>query len=699
MINVLQKVTTFPIELIDFPRISPMCDISYSDIHNYYSTLLKNPPPSIDPSKKSISEQELATMKGQIDTVIKKRFITYTAIYDKIFSNNLNLLEKNNKDETTVVVFPVHDQSGWGRIDLNQSGSKYYSDKFDRIKKDVIFYNQSQGQTINQPTQSQKQPFCYVPLVVFRSETKDDYKNAIKKQFEDIKRIITEYNKSIQTQISSSGQRKPVQNMLFIIDTDKKGLFTGFYNKQLSKEKQEILNKEYENFLTSSSISRGRIDDNGLNIVYSDVIKQAKSFKQLTGIGIGDSIINTRDFNSYLALLKEKYKKVTDKEYKKSLELKDNIEELKIYYKIENADKVLEQKIETGSNKLYTIYVDPNPKKNIIGFFTLVSQARQIYRFKEDMSSFKKRTTQSESNEQELTNNQEDEENSERSDQALDFAVQITNKYGIFKYKNLDLKDKNKNTKEGDIIFFKDKTEVKFKWFNLKDIDSSFLDKNIIKYYPTILFDKKTLVEYLKSKQKYNEKTVLSYEFLKINDSAELSEYCDFIHTSFTSNIISNESSFNPFKINFDVNVIIKNILDIVFESNTPIYIRASKVQKDEKREISNDSYKIVEYKYHDIEQDKTCEETCQKDYSDWTKQKRSLVIVVTKTNVKDISDLKSTTDCKTKKNKLVYDYNQLFANVANITRRVGFGYFGGSKKIKSRIRSRQRRLKAKCYK
>jgi hypothetical protein len=452
--------------------------------------------------------------------------------------------------------------------------------------------------------------------------------------------------------------------------------------------------------LTSSSISRGRIDDNGLTITYSDVVKQAKSFKQLTGVGIGDSAINIRDFNTYLALLKEEYKKVTDKEYKKSLELKDNIEELKIYYKIENADKVLEQKIETGSNKLYTIYVDPNPKKNIIGFFTLVSEARQIYRFKEDMSNFKIRT--SGSNEQEITNNQEEDE-SERSDNALDFAVQITNKYGIFKYKNLDLKHKNKNTKEGDILFLRDKTEIKFKWFNLKDIDSSFLDKSIIKYYPTILFDKNTLVEYLKSKQKYSDKTVLSYEFLKINDGPELSEYCDFIHTTFKSNIISSEPSFNPFNINFDVNVIIKNIMDIVFESNTPIYIRASKIQKDEKREASNDSYKIVEYKYHDIEKDKTCGETCQKDYNDWKQQKRSLIVVVTKTNVKDIGLLKSQTDCKTKKNKLVYDYKQLFANVANVTRRIGFGYFGGSKKFKSKFglknRSRQRRLKAKRYK
>lgn len=714
MINVLQKVTTFPIELINF---KPICDISSVDVHEYYSTLLTNQS-SIPYNKKPLTETEIIAIKanpplynGPTGSPFKKRFIGYTAIYDKIFSNNLNLLEKINKEETTVVVFPVHDQSGLGKIDLNPLADKYYADKFDRIKKDITFYNQlqtqTQAQTLGQPIQSQKQPFCYVPLIVFRSEKKDDYKNAIKNQFEDIKRTITEYNKSIQGQLSGSSQRKPVQNILFIIDPDKKGLFTGFYNKPLDNSKQEILNKEYENFLNSSSFRRGRIDENGLNITYSDIVKQAKSFKQMTLTGIGDGIINTKEFNDYLADLKEKYKKVTDKEYKKSLELKDNVEELKIYYKIENADKVLESKIETGSNKLYTIYEHPSDeKKNIVGYFTLSSEARKIYRFKEDMFHFKQRTRPNQTNEKEISNEEDDEsQETERSDEALDFAVEIKDEYGIgiFKYKNLNLKEtKNKNVKEGEVKFLMDKLEGKFKWFNLKDIDSSFLDKSIIKYYPNILFDKITLIAYLSSKQKYNEKTVLAYEFLKINDGPELSEYCDFINNTFKSTNITDENAI--LKINFTVNNIIQNIIDIIFETNTPIYLRSSKKQTDDKREASNDSYKIVKYEIHDIEGDKSCGENCQKEYKDYPNKKRVLKVVVTKSNVKDAGELKSTTDCKMKKNKLVYDYKQLFAN---ITRRIGFGYLGGSKKINrsnkwNRYRSnrlRQRRLKTKRYK
>lgn len=690
MINVLQKVTTFPIELIDLPIISSVCNIPSNDIHKYYSTLLQI---SV---KGPLIESELNEIKTtpeayKNDMKIKQRFITYNAIYDKIFSNNLNVLEKNNRDENTVVVFPIHQETDMGKIDLNPIGSRYYGDKFIRIKKDITFQNQKPDQPY--------QPFCYIGLSVFRSETKEDYKNAIKNQFEDIKKIITDYNKSIQSQIIGLAPRKPIQNILFILDGDKKGLFTGFYNKQLSKEKQDILNKEYENFLNSSSFRRGRVDDNGMNMTFSDVIKQAKWFKQNTTIGIGDTTINTAAFNSFMAELKEKYKKITDKEYKKSLELKDNVEELKVYYKIENADKLIEDKIQTGSNKLYTIYISPDNKHNIVGFFVLVSEARGIYRFKEDIGSFKKRKSVAQNNE--ITNNNIEKEDDEvERSEALDFAVEIKYKYGIFKYKNLNVKKdkkykKYKNVLQGDAVFLLDKTEAKFKWFNLKDIDASFLDKNVIKYYPTILFDKKTLVEYLKSKQKYSDKTVLSYEFLKINDSPELSEYCDFIHTKFKSNII--DDSYSLFKINFDVNVIIKNILDIVFESNTPIYIRTSKKTTDDKREASNDSYKIVEYKLHDIEDDKTCETSCQTEYKNYNNTKRSLIVVVTKTNIKDIAELKSKTTCKTKKTKLIYDYKQLFANV---TRRIGFGYFGGTrKKSESRQISRQRRLKAKRYK
>jgi hypothetical protein len=313
------------------------------------------------------------------------------------------------------------------------------------------------------------------------------------------------------------------------------------------------------------------------------------------------------------------------------------------------------------------------------------------------------------------------EENSEKEreeplpDGAYDFAVQIKNKYGIFKYKNLDKNQTKKDILEGEIFPYLDKTEGSFKWFNHRDIDASLLNKEIIKYYSDILFDKKTLIEYLKSQNKYTDKTVLAYEFLKLNDSQELSNYCDFIHNKFKSNIIdispSGFDAFNPFKIRFDDNTIIKNIRDILFDTNTPIYLRTSKQSKDVQREASRDSYKIVKYiLFEDFQKDESCkpkerskENKCLNDWEEYTIKNKgkatSLIVIVTKENLKDTDLLKSKTDCKSKKNKIVYDYKQIFSNV---TRRLGFGYLGGTKKTKTKISGKisgKRRLKAKRYK
>ena len=84
---------------------------------------------------------------------------------------------------------------------------------------------------------------------------------------------------------------------------------------------------------------------------------------------------------------------------------------------------------------------------------------------------------------------------------------------------------------------------------------------------------------------------------------------------------------------------------------------------------------------------------TAWKKYMDEKGKATSLIVIVTKANLKDTDLLKSKTDCKSKKNKLVYDYKKLFSS---ITRKLAFGYLGGTKKIKI---SGKRRLKAKRYK
>lgn len=734
MVTILQKVTTFPIEMLDLqPMEKPFLDICGEDIHKYYSNSVPNSTngPITEQAMKDLLQLSDKSNTPSIKKT-KQRFIVFNALYNKLFENSLNMLEKTK--QRTIIVFPIHDTSNKGLVELNSKVLRYYN-KFDKIVDKPFFEEPISGQTPSN--------ICYIGLTVFNNEKKDDYKNNIKGQFENIRKSILDFNSNITKQQVYKSSSQPIQYVIFMIDLDKKGLFTGMYNKQLSQEKKDILNKEYTSFLSNQGFSTKSINDSTINITYSDIVKQVKSFQQFTGLTIGKDIIPKDAFEEHIILLKEGYKKVTDKEYKKTLELQDNVQKFRIFYKINNADKVLEDKIETGSNKLYYMFFDNEgvnvngvmKYRHVIGYFTLTSEERGIYRFKEDTSWYNIRKTAElsvpNSNQNKLIEDEEESDEDEEIDkEAFDFAVKIKDTFGTFYYENLS-KDKNKSkydlVRTGEVIKFIDKTENSYKWFNLRDIDSSFLNKDEIKFYSDILFDKPTLIEYLKSKKKYTDKTMLSYEFLKINDGPELSEYCDFIHNKFQSNI--KEDTYNPFSATFNDDTIIKNIVDIIFDSNTQIYLRASKVTKEEARKESRDSYKIVDYDIVDASfDDESCkrgkENKCQIEYA---KNKglpnRIVNIVVTKANIKDVGVLKSKTDCKLKRDKLIYDYKKLFNKtlIANFTRRIATGqYFGGKtyksnksnqlkmnqtnqsnkvKKINQLNKSRKRRLKAKRYK
>jgi hypothetical protein len=735
MINVLQKVTTFPLEMIKFPQINDTMVCSKPElVHSYYTDPSMNDAPDKNGPISDIKIKELNDSDPQLENY-KRRFITYNAIYNKLFANNLNLLKTIN--ETTVVVFPTMNQSDKGSVELNNNpnANLYYYEKFKNI-------NSNTNREIN-VTDSNK--IYYVELIVFNSETKEEYAKSIKSQLNEIKKNILDYNKTTikQRELRADSLYKPVQNLLFIIDTDKKGLFTGFYKRPLSKEKQDILNKEYTSFLSGSDLSIKSVVDSAINLTFSNVVKESKLFTSLNKIKIGTKILQNEEFDTFITKVKELYKTNIDKEYKKSLELNDNIKKLKIFYKIDNADKILDEKIKTGSNQLYCIYKGKYENLNVIGYFLLISEERGLYRFKEDKSSYTRRKnaledlakgkeikpeeTKTNDDQIEVKEEEKEVENKESNydkseDGVLDITVQIKQSFGRFKYILTTNETKeNEIVKSGYAEPYLDKTEGSFKWFNLRDIDASLLNKDVIKYYSQILFDKKSLIEYLKSKQKYTDKTILSYEFLKINDSQELSEYCDFIHKNYKSNIDDPlKFDLNPFKSKFNDKRIIKNILDIVFDSNTPIYLRASKQTKDEARTSTSDSYKVVEYKLVEdftFKTDKSCKpdkekrqrNKCDIEYEKEQGTKTAITLIVTKTNTKDISALKAAAGCKTKKNKLIYDYKKLFKNVTN---HVGRGYFGGGKiksskmkRIKSRkLRkskrvSRKRRLKTKCYK
>jgi hypothetical protein len=130
-------------------------------------------------------------------------------------------------------------------------------------------------------------------------------------------------------------------------------------------------------------------------------------------------------------------------------------------------------------------------------------------------------------------------------------------------------------------------------------IDYSFKDNIDIKYFKNTLYDKISLIEFLKSEKKYNDKTRLAYEFLNININNDmLLKYNNFIYDNFKGNI---DTSIKK-NITFEEQIK-KNICDILFENSSLVYIKdSSTITNGPKEKADADNYKITNYKYTKIE-------------------------------------------------------------------------------------------------
>jgi hypothetical protein len=694
-LNIIQLETAFPIEIMDLPIPFEFNTIRDKEIKKYYQkepdknqieddTKIKENVHNINKytniQTERITEDEIKLLQyikensnsfplnPTYRSNISNRFLFFNCIYDKLFKTSLNVfihnLKKNKKN--TIVVLPSYEENTM--LNLKSDVNKFYQKYYDLLK--------------NQDIEFKDNIFFYKFPVIYRDNYADSIKNIFSKLYSDIRK----YNETIYR--LSYDTKKTVEDIVFITDA-KKGLFTGMLNKQLSKEQNDILNKEFNSFLAYGRTTKIASD---INISYSSIKSECNQFQSKTGISIQFTVLTKDKFNRFLSILNENYKKAIDTEYKKSLELQDNIKKLYIYYKIINSDKVLDDEIKVGSNKLYTLQMNKDNKK-YNGYFTLISAPRQIYRFREDRNEFYKRV-KSDKEPNIIDQNNETYENGEtHSDLAKkdnetqqDFSVKIKHKYGFVLFEKMD------DTKDtGKVFEYIDKIKDKYRWFSLKDIDKTFLDKQEIRYYNNILFDKDTLISYLKSKNKYSDKTNISYEFLKINSTAELIEYCDYIETGgFKKNIY--EKAF--FK--FTPKQIIQNIIDIVFQANTPIYIKSSSISTEKQRETTSDSYKIVKVKVFDTEtahpefvkDENLCGKTIKdadtkektkcdiefelyenenknsKDPKDDKNQRRVLHVTVTKSVIKDVGLLQFKTDCKTQKNKIRYTYKKILQNV-----------------------------------
>jgi hypothetical protein len=216
----------------------------------------------------------------------------------------------------------------------------------------------------------------------------------------------------------------------------------------------------------------------------------------------------------------------------------------------------------------------------------------------------------------------------------------------------------------------------KYKWFQFNEIDGTLTPETNIKIYENILFDKTSLIAFLKEKKTYTDKSRLAVEFLKINQSnVLLTEYVDYILTKKKSTNVYESTLFSG-TVKAFVEKNKKSILEILFETNEMIYMnptRTSQTKENIKKnykivncvqypilyesDVTNHFEKLI---YEDKEKKYCKKRMCElkpemiRDSGKTNTEYTIAIIDVTKDNVEVASDLKSKANCKKLKRTLL---------------------------------------------
>lgn len=772
--------TQAQIQLLETASVNAYNNIINNSI-NIISNLHNTPEPITDHEYKLISIykhtfelfQKTLPFAIPIPDIKKflKDYVLFNILFEELLKYNINVLHtKLTKiKERTVIIIPTHEGASNGIDKLDTLFLPVYEKIFGKISPELQI--------------TQTNPVIYYRFNVFPETTmnNEEYKIFIKQNFDKLKREIIEYNDKVSRTPIRNGENQlsTIENVIFIIDRDKKTPFSDFFTSLLPKDKKEILYNEYKSFLSSKFIVSS-VKDTSITMTSNDIKKKMNEFEKRTFIKLS---YKKSDWDNLFTCLKEGYLLVVDKNYKKSLEVTDDIKTMYIYYRTNNIDtEIINDKIKTGTANIYTLEIDLPNNNNIIihGYFTVISEPIKKYKFKESTRHFnirqKKINTFTPTTPTPVTtpaptptpatttdSDSDDDEDTMPSgkEKEIEFILTLLYEWSVFKYKVLSpnvtfqyidvnptaggqtaIKEFTFDTNTKYKITEKDQpTNKKYKFFTPHDIDLSLPTKQGIKYYDNILFDKKTLIGYLTKNKKYNEKTNLSYEFLKINSSPELITFCEYIYLNFKDHTkgIQGMLNFGMFDfIKFNEKDIKKNIIDLIFQPNTAIYLQnQSKTTNEQRTTDTKNSYKIIDYIYNlwsydyrkqkiaDIEEENYYPKTAAKDIKTVMKIKRdriingtdippneqllvktdrekeeaedieklkqlSMVIVsVTTENIADVKELKKKGYCKSKTKKIDYDYQII---KKQFLKRIGEGIgklvVGGSNINRTRNRS-----------
>ena len=600
------------------------------------------------------------------------RYLIHTQFFEILFGNHLETVYQRTKN--TVFLFPVYFDIESERrfIDL----IKEHYTKFLKHKKEEEF-SRFIDDPIDDKSKDEKpngNMVLYIPVFLDGEEDSKEFTDRINSYFDRAFSFINDVRQKKAADATGKAPNK-FESIVYTVDKDKR-FFTSYYKKKLPEENIKSLNGIIEKFVEKLGCRISDVKDPLLKLTRDDARKKIVSDnreKDLKGSSRKDSL--------YLLIEKfnDVYKKTNDREYLKLASSSENQTKFRIYYRVNNTDIVDNfAEIKPGSSYVYKIK-DSTDKENPcrIGYFKERKGTTNQYVFRE----YKGLTTVNCDTEikqaKEAIEEEEDKDFKDDTTSNVDEYIIETKTYGnIIKYKRV-VRGNYKPVYPGIVEPFMDlHIYEKYKWFQFNEIDGTLSTDTNIKIYKNILFDKKSLIGFLKEKKLFTEKTRLAVEFLKINQSNPLlSEYVDYILTNKKSTNVYVETLFSG-KLKTFVEKNKKSILEILFQTNELIYLnpqRTSQTKENIKQNykiINHSSYPILNSQditnhfgkiiYEDAEikycKQNKCELTHDmiKSESEDNPLEYAITIVdVTKDNVDVASELKAKTNCKKLKRTL----------------------------------------------
>jgi hypothetical protein len=551
----------------------------------------------------SDEQKNLSNPKTTDELIIK-------LLFDKLFEYTYNnLLKKYILDgKRPLFLFPTLDSDPTGDFYFNKTPIINSVTLTDEKKTKVMV------------KENYKDYFAFIPIFSEYNETKEEFSEKIENSLIQIKQRIIDKQNIEEAQRKDTGSKmQTYTNIVVLLNNDSENsFFTSMYNKELKKEKKDVLNSKIKEFTGRSSIGKQSVTSvsvkqesiKGVTISY---FKQ--ELKKIINTKYPKGIIVDRDYEQLITELitqvNEGYKKVVDKKYLSLLTSDEQASFLRIFYRV-NIDKEIKyNEIKPGNEYLYqltNLTVDSFDKKlksmglkkdckTYIGFLNIVPGFKSRYTFQMHNINTQNYCNNNKDPDLKVTDKENDEEDDISEEKYVKIQLDIK-----FVNGNIEVMTVGKVKNKGYLTFYKDlHIYEKYKWFKFNDLDGALTAETKINIYEDTMFDKKSFISYLTSKGTYNDKTRLAVEFLKINiDRKLLLDYTSYIYTNFYKTNIYKKSIFGQSEEVFKEKCK-KELMEILFQPNELIYFGGGVRSKDTKTDITN-NYKIVSYNYIPID-------------------------------------------------------------------------------------------------